>query len=190
VLAALSVLALAILTVAGALLFKARQIKLRHLRFVQAAQPPDAAAERMADATAERIVDATAERIIDGTRALYHGTRFLDGTALLIPAWRDACVCDLWCTAEALFVQREAQGALLSIPLPQVDEAALHRAFAALAGKELPMLRLRWHRGGEQLETDLSMRGGMASLEALRREIHLRQGNIAAQLKPFLERQP
>jgi hypothetical protein len=171
----LTLLALAILTVAGALLFKARQIKLRHLRFVRAAQPE---------------MDAGAERLADGTRALYHGTRFLDGTALLIPAWRDACVCDLWCTAEALFVQREAEGALLSIPLPQVDEAVLHRAFAALAGKELPMLQLRWHRGGEKLATDVSLRGGMASLEALRREIHLRQGNIAAQLKSFLERQP
>jgi hypothetical protein len=201
----LILLALAILAVAGALFFKARQIKARHLRFVRAEQPEqnpdgerlvdataerlvDATAERLVDATAERLVDATAERLVEGTRALYHGTRFLDGTALLIPAWRDACVCDLWCTAEALFVQREAQGALLSIPLAQIDEAALHRAFAALAGKELPMLRLRWHRGGEQLETAVSLRGGMASLESLRREIHLRQGNIAAQLRPFLEK--
>jgi hypothetical protein len=52
------------------------------------------------------------------------------------------------------------------------------------------MLRLRWTRGGEKLETQISLRGGMASLEALRREIHLRQGNIAAQLQPFLEKQP
>ena len=43
---------------------------------------------------------------------------------------------------------------------------------------------------GEKLETQISLRGGMASLEALRREIHLRQGNIAAQLQPFLEKQP
>ena len=165
--------ALAIALVAGALLFKARQIKARHLRFVKAPQPE---------------LNPEGERLADGTRALYHGTRFLDGTALLIPAWRDACVCDLWCTAEALFVQREAQGALLAIALNQIDEAALHRAYAALAGKELPMLRLRWHRGGETLETSVSLRGGMASLESLRREIHLRQGNIAAQLKPFLDR--
>jgi hypothetical protein len=169
----LAAVAVAIVAAAGALLFKARQIKARHVRFVQALQPE---------------LDAGAERLADGARALYHGTHFLDGTALLIPAWRDACVCDLWCTAAALFVQREAEGALLSIPLGQIDEAALHRAFAALAGKELPMLRLRWHRGGEQLQTEVSLRGGMASLESLRREIHLRQGNIAAQLKPFLER--
>jgi hypothetical protein len=169
----LYLLALAIALVAGALVFKARQIKSRHLRFVQAQQPG---------------FNPEGERLAEGTRALYHGTHFLDGTALLIPAWRDACVCDLWCTAEALFIQREAQGALLCIPLGQIDEAALHRAFAPLAEKELPMLRLRWHRGGEKLETDVSLRGGMASLESLRREIHLRQGNIAAQLKPFLER--
>jgi hypothetical protein len=191
-------LALAVLAVAGALLFKARQIKARHLRFVQASPPPlapeterlvDASAERIVDASAERIIDASAERIIEGTRALYHGTHFLDGTTLLIPAWRDACVCDLWCTERALFVQREGPGALLSIALTSIDEAALHRGYAALAGKELPMLRLRWTRGGEKLTTEVSLRGGMASLESLRREIHLRQGNIAAQLKPFLEKQ-
>jgi hypothetical protein len=168
-------LALATLGIAGALFFQAREIKRRHLRFVQAAQPQ---------------LDPDAERLVDGSRALYHGTHFLDGTRLLIPAWRDPCVCDLWCTAEALFVRREGQGALLSIPLTSVDEAALHRAHAQLAGKELPMLRLRWSRGGAQLETEVSLRGGMASLESLRREIHLRQGNIAAQLQPFLEKQP
>ena len=168
-------LAIPAVSAAGALLWNARRIRQRHLRFAKAPQP---------------ALDAGAERLVDATRALYHGTHFLDGAALLIPAWRDACVCDLWCTAEALFVQREGQGALLSIPLTSVDEAALHRAQAALAGKELPMLRLRWHRGGEALETDVSLRGGMASLESLRREIHLRQGNIAAQLKPFLEKQP
>jgi hypothetical protein len=176
-------LALAVLAIAGGLLFKARQIKARHQRFVQA-QPPQVGAN------AERFIAPEAERLIDATRALYHGTHFLDGTALLIPAWRDACVCDLWCTAEALFVQREGQGALLSIALHSIDEAALHRGYAPLAEKELPMLRLRWTRGGEQLTTDVSLRGGMASLESLRREIHLRQGNIAAQLKPFLETQP
>jgi hypothetical protein len=71
-----------------------------------------------------------------------------------------------------------------------VTEAALHRQFAPIAGKDLPMLRLRWSRGGEQLQTDLSLRGGVASLEALRREIHLRQGNVAAQLAPLLDRPP
>jgi hypothetical protein len=172
--------ALAVLLPAGLLLRKAGRIKQRHLRFVRGVQ----------ESAGEHQVDPNEEHLIDGTRALYHGTRFADGTALLIPAWRDACVCDLWCTAYALFVQREGQGALLSIPLTSIDEAALHRAHAPLAAKELPMLRLRWTRGGEKLETDLSLRGGMASLESLRREIHLRQGNIAAQLRPFLEKQP
>jgi hypothetical protein len=167
--------ALLLAAAAAAVVLKARRIKARHVRFVDAApaQP-----------------DAGAERVFESARALYHGTRFQDGTALLIPAWRDECVCDLFCTAGALFVQREGQEALLSIPLVSIEEAALHRAHAALAAKELPMLRVRWTRGGEKLETDLSLRGGMASLEALRREIHLRQGNVAAQLQPFLEKQP
>lgn len=66
----------------------------------------------------------------------------------------------------------------------------MHRAFAPIAGKDLPMLRLRWRRGGEALQTDLSLRGGMPSLEALRREIHLRQKNLAALLAPLLQRPP
>ena len=168
----LSVCALAIVLVAGALLFQARRIKARHLRFLSAPAP---------DASPE------ATRLVDAPRALYHGTRFADGTALLAPDWKEPCVCDLWCTEQALFIQREGPGALLAIALRSIDDAALHRAFAGLAGKDLPMLRLRWTRGGEALLTELSMRGGMASLETLRREIHLRQGNIAAQLRPFLE---
>jgi hypothetical protein len=167
--------ALAIVTVAGALLFQARKIKARHLRFFRA--PPPAAPP-----------DGT--RLVDAPRALYHGTVFADGTALLLRDWKEPCVGDLWCTAEALFLQREGPGALLAIELRAVDEATLHRAFAPLAEKELPMLRLRWHRGGEELQTDLSLRGGMASLETLRREIHLRQGNVAAQLAPLLARMP
>jgi hypothetical protein len=173
--AALWIAAAIVLLAAAAVVIKARRIKARHVRFAGAGPAPG---------------DAAAARVFESERALYHGTRFQDGTALLISAWRDECVCDLFCTAEALFVQREAEGALLSIPLTAIDEAALHRAPAALAGKELPMLRLRWTRGGEKLETQISLRGGMASLEALRREIHLRQGNIAAQLQPFLEKQP
>ena len=46
-------------------------------------------------------------RLVDAPRALYHGTAFADGTALLAPPWREAGVCDLWCTEEALFVQLE-----------------------------------------------------------------------------------
>jgi hypothetical protein len=168
--------ALAIALVAGALLFQARRIRVRHRRFL-GAPAPSASPE--------------GTRLVDAPRALYHGTTFAGGTALLVPSWKEACVCDLWCTDEALFVQLEASagapGALLAIELRSVEEAALHRAHAPLAGKELPMLRLRWKRGGETLQTELSLRGGSASLETLRREIHLRQGNIAAQLARFLE---
>jgi hypothetical protein len=153
---------------------RARRIKARHLRFANELQP---------------VPDGTAP-LYESARALYHGTRFRDGTALLIPAWREACVCDLALTSEALFLQREGQGARLSIALSAIEEAALHRAYAALAEKDLPMLRLRWKRGGEQLETELSLRGGMASLETLRREIHLRQGNVREQLAPLLEKEP
>jgi hypothetical protein len=154
---------------------RALAIKGRHRRFASERQP---------------AVDEASTPLYESERALYHGTRFRDGTALLIPAWREACVCDLALTAEALFLQREAQGARLSIALAAIEEAALHRAYAPLAEKDLPMLRLRWTRGGEKLETDLSLRGGMASLETLRREIHLRQGNVKEQLRPFLEKQP
>lgn len=167
--------ALAIALVAGALLFQARRIKTRHLRFFAAPKPQ---------------VDPEGTRLVDAPRALYHGTAFSGGVALLAPAWKDPCVCDLWCTEEALFVQRDGPGELLTIALASVEEATLHRAFAELAGKELPTLRLRWTRGGETLVTGLSLRGGMAPLETLRREIHLRQGNVAAQLAPLLQRTP
>ena len=162
--------------VAGALFFVllfARRIRARHRRFLAAPAPR---------------VSAEGTRLVDAPRALYHGTTFAGGVALLLPEWRDACVCDLWCTEEAIFIQREGPGALLVIALPAVEDASLHRAFAPLAGKDLPMLRLRWSRGGETLQTDLSLRGGMASLETLRREIHLRQENIAEKLAPLLAR--
>ncbi|MGZ6141939.1 MAG: hypothetical protein ACXWLM_01315, partial [Myxococcales bacterium] len=120
--------ALAIVTVAGALLLAVRRLKARHRRFAAAAPSPD----------------PEATRLVDAPRALYHGTAFADGTALLIAAWKDACVCDLWCTEQALFLQREGPGALLAIPLAAIEDAALHRAFAPIAGKDLPMLRLRW----------------------------------------------
>jgi hypothetical protein len=158
----------------GALSFAVR-IRARHRRFLRAPLP---------DAPAD------AERIMDQPQALYHGTKFADGVGLLLAAWKEPCVCDLWCTAQALFIRREAQGPLLAIAHAEVAEAALHRAFAKIAGKDLPMLRLRWRRGGESLVTELSLRGGMASLEALRREIHLRQTNVAEQLAPLLTRSP
>jgi len=151
----------------------ATRIRARHRRFLRAAAPEPRAED---------------DRILEQPQALYHGTRFADGVALLAPAWKDPCVADVWCTADGVFIQREGQGAVLSIAHREVTEAALHRQFAPIAGKDLPMLRLRWSRGGEHLQTDLSLRGGVASLEALRREIHLRQGNIAAQLAPLLER--
>ena len=166
--------AAAALLVAGAVSFAVR-IRARHLRFLRAAGPP---------------APPDAERIVDQPQALYHGTKFADGTALLAAAWKEPCVCDVWCTAQALFLRREAQGPLLAIAHEEVSEAALHRDFAKIAGKELPMLRLRWRRGGESMVTELSLRGGMASLEALRREIHLRQGNVAEQLAPLLTRTP
>jgi hypothetical protein len=166
--------ALAVPLAAGAFAFALR-IRARHRRFLQAAAP------------APLVED---NRILDSPQALYHGTRFADGAALLARAWKEPCVGDVWCTAEALFIRREGQGAVLSIAHSEISEAALHRAFAPIAGKELPMLRLRWGRGGEQLQTQLSLRGGMASLEALRREIHLRQGNIAQLLAPLLAKAP
>ena len=167
--------ALAAALVAGALFFQARRIKARHLRFAGAPRP---------------TASPEATRLVDAPRALYHGTSFADGTALLLPAWKDACVCDLWATEQAVFVQREGPGALLTVELRSIEDAALHRAFAPLAGKDLPMLRLRWKRGGETLVTELSLRGGAQSLETLRREIHLRQGNVAAQLAPLLAQAP
>src|SRR5205823_10718916 len=133
---------------------------------------------------------ADAARILDQPQSLYHGTRFADGAVLLAPAWKDACVCDVWCTDAALFIRREGREAVLSIGHAEVAEAALRRGFAPIAEKELPMVRLRWRRGGELMQTELSLRGGMASLEALRREIHLRQANVAEQLAPLLERTP
>jgi hypothetical protein len=166
--------ALGALLLVGVLSFAAR-LRARHQRFLRAA-PPAAAAD--------------AERIVDQPQALYHGTKFADGASLLAQAWRDPCVCDVWCTQEALFIRREGQGALLTIAHAEVAEAALHRAFATIAGKDLPMLRLRWQRGGESMATELSLRGGMASLEALRKEIHLRQGDVKERLAPLLDRTP
>ena len=42
------------------------------------------------------------------------------------------------------------------------------------------MLRIRFRRGGEALVSDFSLRGGLANLEKLRREVHLRQGTHGA----------
>jgi hypothetical protein len=165
--------ALVALVAAGALSFAVR-LRARHRRFLGASAPA--------------VSDA--ERVIDQPQSLYHGTRFADGTAVLAPAWKDPCVCDVWCTESALFIRREGLSSVLAIAHTEVAEAALHRAFAPIAEKELPMMRLRWRRGGELLETELSLRGGMASLEALRREIHLRQGDVGERLATFLNTEP
>jgi len=172
--------ALAGLGIAGALLLvvlRALRIRARH-RAVFAQEMPG--------------LDAARERLVDSPQALYHGTRFADGTTVLAPRWRDACVGDLWCTDEAIFLQREGGGARLSWPLSWIEDASLVRAPAELAGKDLPMLRLRFRRGGEELVSAFSLRGGMANLEKLRREVHLRQGtqSALAALGALLEKTP
>src|SRR2546428_13113838 len=79
------------------------------------------------------------ERLLDAPRALYHGTRFADGAAVLAPRWAEPCVGDLWCTDEAIFLQREAGGGRLSWPLRWIDDASLLRGHPELAGKGLPL---------------------------------------------------
>jgi len=168
--------ALAVLSsAAGLILVRARRLRARH-RAVFGAPLPD--------------LEPAAERLLDAPRALYHGTRFADGPPILAARWREACVGDLWCTAGGIFLRREEGGEPLVIPLAWVEDASLLRAHAPIAGTDLPMLRLRWRRGGEALRTELSLPGGMANLEKLRREIHLRQERdaVATALSPFLER--
>jgi hypothetical protein len=159
------------------ILLRARRIRARH-RAVFTAEPPP--------------LDPQRERLVDAPRALYHGTRFADGTAVLANRWRDPAVGDLWCTDQAIFFEREAGGGQLSWPLPWIEDASIVRAHAELANKALPMLRLRFRRGGEVLVSDFSLRGGMANLERLRREVHLRQGtqNALAALGELLAKEP
>jgi hypothetical protein len=173
--------ALAISLIAGALcswLWTARSLRLRHERVL--ADAPAASAE-------------STEKIFQSEAALYHGTRFTQGGELLFPGWREPGVGDLVCTAEGLHLRRgpggPGGGVLLSWPMAWIEEAALVRAYAPLAGKELPALRLRFVRGGEALVSELSLKGGMESLEKLRRELHLRQGRGSAleQLKRFVD---
>lgn len=175
---ALALAAAAAACVLALVLARARALRRRHQRLL--AEPLPA-------------LDPEAERLVDAPRALHHGTSFADGQRLLLPSLAEPCVADLFCTADALFWRREAGGphggALVAVPLAWVASASLRRAHAPLAGKELPMLQLEWRRGGEQLVTTLSLRGGMAQLERLRREIHLRQPEAFAQLRRFLEAQ-
>ena len=163
---------------AVAVTLRARNLKRRHRAVLGAPLP---------------FLDEAAERLVDAPRALYHGTRFADGDRLLEPALGEACVADLFCTAQAIFLRREQGGAagnqLVSLPLAWIEDASLLRAPSELAGRELPVLRLRWRRGGQLLESDLSLRGGLAQLEKLRREVHLRQGQGGAlqALQRFLQ---
>ena len=173
--------ALAIILIAGAFAFvllRARALRARHRRIVAQPVPP------------LDSLGLAGERSYASDAALFHGSRFADGTSLLLTALSTPCVGDLWCSNAALFLRREAGAPeeqtqpILAWPLAWIDEASLHRGFAPLAGKELPLLRLRWHRGGESLISELSVRGGMEQLERLRREIHLRQerGAVLVQL--------
>ena len=173
--------ALAILPIAGALclvLWNARRLRLLHERVLAQEIPQD---------------DPRSDRLFEGAAALYHGTRFEGGGALLLPSWRAPCVGDLWCTAQGLYLRREPGGPeggrVLGWPMGWIEEVTLVRAFAPLAGKELPALRLRYRRGGSALVSELSLRGGMESLEKLRRELHLRQaqGSALDQLRRFVE---
>jgi len=159
------------------ILWRARRIRARHQAVFEAELPS---------------LDAGGERLVDAPRALYHGTRFADGTAILAGRWRDPAVGDLWCTDQAIFLEREAGGGRLCWPLAWIEDASIVRAHAELADKQLPMLRLRFRRGGEVLVSDFSLRGGMANLERLRREVHLRQGtgNALAALGELLTKEP
>ena len=171
--AAALVVAAAALAFAGAVFQRTVRIRRRHRAMLGAPLP---------------FLREDAERLVQAERALYHGTRFADGARLLDERWGPPCVADLFCTAEAIFLRREAEEGLLALPLAWILDASLLRAWAELAGKELPVLRLRWRRGGEILQTELSLRGGLPQLEKLRREVHLRQGegSALAELQRFL----
>jgi hypothetical protein len=173
VVAGSALVALAVLAVV--VLVRARDLRARHVRAFGARVP---------------VPPEDKEHLVDAPRALYHGTRFAGGAAVLSPDWHEPCVGDLFCTEDAVFLRREGGGRLLFIPLRDIEEAELHRAHAELAGKDLPMLRLLWTRGGERLLTSFSLPGGMASLERLRREIHLRQPNVVEKLAPLLAAKP
>lgn len=172
-----AVVAAVALAAALVVLIRAGRIRARHRAIFGAELPP---------------LDPDRERIVDAPRALYHGTRFLDGSPVLPPRWRDPAVGDLWCTDQAIFLDREAGGGQLSWPLPWIEDASIVRAHAELAKKPLPMLRVRFRRGGESLVSDFSLRGGVANLERLRREVHLRQGaqNALAALGELLAKEP
>jgi hypothetical protein len=172
-----AVVAAAVLAAALVILSRAGRIRARH-RAVFGTELP--------------ALDPERERLVDAPRALYHGTRFADGAAVLPQRWREPAVGDLWCTDQAIFLDREAGGGRLTWPLPWIEDASIVRAHAELAKKPLPMLRLRFRRGGEELISDFSLRGGVANLERLRREVHLRQGtqNALAMLGELLTKEP
>jgi hypothetical protein len=173
----LVVLAAVALAAASFVLVRAGRIRARHQAAFGAELPP---------------LDPHRERLVDAPRALYHGTRFADGTTVIPERWREPAVGDLWCTDQAIFLEREAGGGRLLWPLDWIEDASIVRAHAELANKPLPMLRVRFRRGGQTLVSDFSLRGGVANLERLRREVHLRQGtqNALAALGELLTKEP
>lgn len=108
--------------------------------------------------------DREAQPIVEPMRMRVLGARFADGMPLRAP-WAKQSVETIFATGQALFI-----GASLVIPLECVDDAAVVRQ----------ALRLRFWRGGELLEISLQAR--LHDLERLRREIHLRQKNVAEKL--------
>lgn len=114
------------------------------------------------------VADSRGERVFDEMPMRHLGTAFAD--RLPLPTiLEERSEVNVFCTAEALFAGR------LVIPLSSVDDAALVRG----------SLRVRWRRGGELLETVLQARAH--DLERLRREIHLRQKNVAEKLMALVQ---
>ena len=78
----------------------------------------------------------------------------------------------VFATAAAVFVGP------LAIPFSSIEDAAL------VEGR----LRIRWRIDGERIDTSLEARRD--DLERLRREIHLRQANVAEKLVSMLGPKP
>ena len=116
-------------------------------------------------------IDRDSPRVFDEVRMRHRGSCFSDGISVperIAPAG----VVPVSATAEGVFI-----GAM-AIPPAVVDDAAL------VSGR----LRLRWRAGREAVETWLE--ADRADLERLRREIHLRQANIAQKLAAMIGPKP
>src|SRR5947208_14201204 len=90
--------ALAAVLIAGLVAFvlvRARRIRARHRAAFGAPLP---------------ALDPGRERLVESPQALYHGTRFAVGTAVLSPRWREPCVGVQWCTDEGNHRHRIAGG--------------------------------------------------------------------------------